>query len=444
MKESTLKTAILKIPQHFFCKASFGVLMAYILCLPLSMTCWLAFAIDIHDFCLITIGAAAELLAALYLLYEILGGKFSGVKELFKFEIWDLFFLALLIWSAISTLLAEDKDLALMGTGYRSEGFTTYLIYASIYLCSKLLPWEKMKKLMTAYGISFSLLSVMTVVQINPRLQSALGTIGDNFSKLEIRCMRFAAIFDNTNHYGYVLTMAILCLAGLFLVSGGYKKYIYLALFCFNLWALIINDTFGCYLASMIGLIFLVILFAVRNKQSVGSGIILLVLFAVTSIVTSVTNDGILWVNFSVFFTETKVGNDLFQNNKAGSGRMGLWKQALKYIKERPVFGHGPEGLYYKYIEDGFSNDRPHNEYLQYAAFIGIPSLVFYLGALISMLVYCLKNLKSLLSELVIIGGIIFAYCASAFFGNTMHYTSIYFFMYIGLLSTCRSKYGKA
>lgn len=31
-------------------------------------------------------------------------------------------------------------------------------------------------------------------------------------------------------------------------------------------------DTFGCYLISMIGLIFLVILCAVRNKQSVGSG----------------------------------------------------------------------------------------------------------------------------------------------------------------------------
>lgn len=441
MKESTLKTAILKIPQHFFGNAAFIVLMAYILCLPLSMFCWLSFALDVHDFCLITLGAVVELLAALYLMFEILGGEISCMKDVLKFKTWDLFFLVLLIWSGISALLAEDKELALMGTGYRVEGFTTYLIYAGIYLCSKLIPRDKMKKLIVTYGISLSWLSVMTVVQINPHIQSALGTIGKNIARLEIRCMKYAAIFNNTNHYGYVLTMTILGLAGLFMISKGYKKYIYLTLTCFNVWALIINDTFGCYLASMIGLIFLVILFAVRNKQSVGSGLLLLALFAVTSIVTSVTNDGILWANFAVLFTETS--NNLVENNSAGSGRMGLWKQAIKYIKERPVFGHGPEGLYYKYIEDGFSNDRPHNEYLQYAAFTGIPSLVFYLGALISMLVYCLKNLKNLLPELVVIGGIIFAYCASAFFGNTMYYTSVYFFMFIGLLSTCHRCFDK-
>ena len=444
MKDSTLKNIILNIPESFFPKASFVILMTFSLILPVSMICLVISAFNPQGFFITTLGALAELLIALYLLRGFLSGQISCIKDLLKCNTWDLFFLALLIWSGISTLLAEDKELALMGTGYREEGYTTYFIYASIYMCSKLIPRGKTTlKLISTYGISISLLSLMTVVQINPHLQSALGVIGDNFDKFQVQCMRYSAIFHQINHYGYVLTLAILCLAGLFLISDGIKKYLYLLLFCFNIWALIINDTFGCFLASGIGLVFLVTLFMIRNRQSAKQALVLIVLFIITSVVTSMTNDGILLANFTRLGREIKPGNHLFQNGSAGTGRMTLWKKAIQYIGEKPVFGHGPEGLYYKYMADGIGTDRPHNEYLQYAAFTGIPSLLFYLGALISMLVYCLKNLKNLLPELVVIGGIVFAYCVSAFFGNTMYYTSVYFFMFIGLLSTCHRCFDK-
>ena len=407
--------------------------------MPVSMICLVTTVFHLQGFFITTLGAMAELLIALYLMRALLSGKISNIKDLFKLKVWDLCFLALLLWSGISTLLAEDKELAWMGTGYRVEGYTTYFIYASLYICGKLIPRGKeTMKLIKAYSISISLLSLMTVVQANPGLQSALGTIGENFDILEIQCMRYSAIFSQINHYGYALTMALLCLAGLFFVTNDWKKYFYLSLFCFNLWALIINDTFGCYLASGIGLIFLSILFIVRNKQATKPAFMLITAFIVTSIVTSATNDGILFANFSILGREIKPGNNLFQNGSAGTGRMTLWKKAIQYIGEKPIFGHGPEGLYHKYLADGVGTDRPHNEYLQYAAFTGIPSLLFYLGALITMLVYCLKNLKKLLPELVVIGGIVFAYCVSAFFGNTMYYTSIYFFTFIGLLSACK------
>ena len=439
MKESTLKNAILKIPEFFFPKASFVILMSFVLMMPVSMVSLVLTTFHPQGIFITTLGAMAELLIALYLAHELLAGKLVDIKDIFRFQIWDLCFLALLLWSGISTLLAEDKELALMGTGYRVEGYTTYFIYASLYICGKLLPKGKATlKLLSAYGISISLLSLMTVVQANPGLQAALGFVGENFDTLEIQCMRYSSIFCQINHYGYVLTMAILCLAGLFLLTSDWKKYLYLLLFCFNIWALIINDTFGCYLASGIGLIFLSALFIIRNKQCTKPVILLFTLFIAVSITTSLANDGILFANFSLLGREIKPGNNLFQNGRAGTGRMALWKKAIQYIGEKPIFGHGPEGLYYKYLADGLGTDRPHNEYLQYAAFTGIPSLLFYVSALISMLVYCLKNLKKLSPELVVIGGIVFAYCVSAFFGNTMYYTSIYFFTFIGLLSACK------
>ncbi len=438
MKDITLKNLILKIPETFFSKASFIILMAYCLSLPFTMLYMAFFRDNIQGFCILFIETLTQLLVSLFLMHIFLHGKISEIKDLFKFQIWDLLFLALLIWSGISTLLADDLELAIIGTGYRSEGFTMYITYASIYICCKLITKSTAPKtLISTYCISISLLSVMTLIQANPNIQSSLGIIGENLNGFVFSHMKYAAIYPNTNHYAYVLNMAILGLAGLYLISQGWKKYLYLTLFCFNIWALVLNNTFGCYLGSMFGLIFLVILFTIRNKQALKPSLLLVSLFIAISIATSVTNDGILFDNFINTFWELFGKDKLIDNDSAGSGRMGLWKQAFKYIAEKPIFGHGPEGLHYKYFEDGFDNDRPHNEYIQYAAFTGIPSLIFYLGALITILVYCLKNLKNISQEITVIGGIIFAYCVSAFFGNTMYNTSIYFFMFIGLLSKC-------
>ena len=316
--------------------------------MPVSMICLVTTVFHLQVFFITTLGAMAELLIALYLMRALLSGKISKIKDLFKLKVWDLCFLALLLWSGISTLLAEDKELAWMGTGYRVEGYTTYFIYASLYICGKLIPRGKeTMRLIKAYSVSISLLSLMTVVQANPGLQSALGPIGENFDILEIQCMRYSAIFSQINHYGYALTMALLCLAGLFFVTNDWKKYFYLSLFCFNLWALIINDTFGCYLASGIGLIFLSILFIVRNKQTSKPAFMLITAFIVTSIVTSATNDGILFANFSILGREIKPGNNLFQNGRAGTGRMALWKKAIQYIGEKPIHRNVFQSLFH-------------------------------------------------------------------------------------------------
>ena len=438
MKDSSLRNLILKIPEDFFSKTSFIILIAFSLSLPFTMLYMAFFWDNMQGYSIVTCGTAAQLLIGLYLIYKLLQVNTPKLRNLLNFRLWDLLFLALLIWSGISAFLAEDYELAMMGTGYRQEGFTMYLTYASIYICSKLIKNERQQKiLITTYGVSISLLSIMTFIQANPAILNALGTIGKNIQGQGFNCMKYAAIYPNINHYGYVLNMGIVALAGLSYISKGWQKWVCLVLFCFNTWALVINNTFGCYLAAFAGLVFLAILFAIRNKDCLKHFSLLIVLFIAISIATSATNDGLLFSNFSILGGELDGDEELFENDSAGSGRMGLWKQAIKYIGEKPIFGHGPEGLHYKYIEDGFNNDRPHNEYIQYAAFTGIPSLLLYLGALITMLVYCLKNLKELSSETVVIGGIIFAYCVSAFFGNTMYNTSIYFFMFIGFLSCC-------
>jgi O-antigen ligase len=80
---------------------------------------------------------------------------------------------------------------------------------------------------------------------------------------------------------------------------------------------------------------------------------------------------------------------------------MRLWKACLKMIPESPILGYGPEQLNEKYSGElggvlAGGTDRPENEYIQYMVFMGIPGLVMYMGALISMMICQLKKIKKM------------------------------------------------
>jgi O-antigen ligase len=77
--------------------------------------------------------------------------------------------------------------------------------------------------------------------------------------------------------------------------------------------------------------------------------------------------------------------------------------------------------------------DRPENEYIQYMVFMGIPGLVMYMGALISMMICQLKKIKKMELITIASAGCALAYAAGACFGNSMYYTTPYFYMFLGM-----------
>lgn len=113
--------------------------------------------------------------------------------------------------------------------------------------------------------------------------------------------------------------------------------------------------------------------------------------------------------------------------------------------------GYGPEGLTGKFTEqtthpDGCGHDhtsgidRPQNEYLQHAAFMGIPALLFYLAAMITMFIYRIKNIHNASADVLIAFCAVAAYLISAFFGNTVYYTAPFFFMLLGMAANTADK----
>lgn len=346
---------------------------------------------------------------ALLILYK------SIKKKEFKPKKWDIFFILLLVWGLFSVIFAEDKELAIMGS-HRIDGYFSYLIYASVYIGARTLKSDK----------------------IRLRLIRALSIVATGLCMDFVFCGSITSIFFNQNHFAYLLTLSSMLLAGLFIYERKIPvKLIYILMFGINVYTLIHVDTFGSYLAVLFGMVFAMILMCISKKEKpvLLCTLIALLLFVAISVgVDSKTH--ILRKNFAVLGSDVeKIATNAPDVDEAGSLRIMLWKHSFKYIKERPIFGYGPEGTYYSFIEDGMGYDRPHNEYIQCALFMGIPAAIFYIAGLVSLFVYSIKNRKKLPDYAIISGIAVFAYCISAFFGNSMFYTTPYFFMMLGMLS---------
>ena len=83
-----------------------------------------------------------------------------------------------------------------------------------------------------------------------------------------------------------------------------------------------------------------------------------------------------------------------------GSYRLGVWRHTLSMARENLLFGTGPDTFLYT-LRDHLRQagetlpetfDNPHNEYLAILSNNGLPALLFYLGAMGSLLVSCLRR----------------------------------------------------
>ena len=335
-----------------------------------------------------------------YFIGMILTRSNDWKNELFEFikrEPWNVFFLMLFVWIIICTMHSADKYTSIFGTEYRYEGLVTYCCYAAVYMCAHIVKEAKYRKcIFNTYAVTAVILGICLLLQDNHLLYMHKIFVYDR-----------ATVFSQFNHFGYYLNMSILVMTGLFLTSDIKKNEImYAAGIAFQLFCLLVNNTFGAYLGSMFGVIAVCIMYAVRTNN-------------IKKILVPIISDA-----------EDADG--------AGTGRMRLWKACLKMIPESPILGYGPEQLNEKYAGElggvlAGGTDRPENEYIQYMVFMGIPGFVMYMGALISMMICQLKKIKKMELITIASAGCALAYAAGACFGNSMYYTTPYFYMFLGM-----------
>ena len=359
-----------------------------------------------------------------------------------------LFFTALCLWMLISTVVNGFTQNALKGGEYRNESLFLFLSYFLIYyFCSSVIKKEKFKKA-PVYIILTSSWAAGILSLVHRYIRPLV-------SMEEIASGRVSFVFHQFNHYGYFITLAIALSAAVFVMCKDVKQKAFAGLtFCFNSVVLTINGTFGCFIAVCTALVFLIVVDGILEKRFSVTSLAPLVLFLIISYITGrffnsfFTDLAGLLEDVKMIFGKSNaeihsgalIGSDSAQNVRtagdAGTGRWSLWTSTVQYIKERPLFGWGIEGIGKRLEEETDYSDRPHNEYLQYAAFFGIPAAALYVSGVLSVYIKALRRRANLdrTSAACLVAA--FGYLVSAFFGNTMYYTAPFFFILLGIGSS--------
>jgi hypothetical protein len=289
------------------------------------------------------IGICADIICVLYLLNRITHEKSGFPIRIWKYQRWNVFLLAMLVWGGITVCLSDIKYITMFGTSYRLDGYLSYCIYAGFFGCAMILSnKDKLLKVLKCFVSVSVVLGITSLIAMIPFFSHT-----PNIYCISLRYMRGTSIFYNINHYGYYLVMAIICAMGLFIYEKSIiKSAAWLTAALFNIWVLIDNNTFGCYIAVFAGLVafaFIFIAYEKSKKFNIKTIIPIISFVLLSACLLSFYNIG------NNFFTLnediSKFADEDEDTSTTGSGRWTLWVQTAELIKNRPVFGYGPEGL---------------------------------------------------------------------------------------------------
>ena len=373
---------------------------------------------------------------ALFLLFRKRKGLFNHAM-LYQ-NPWLYLLLALLIWTVVSTLLSDNFSKAFWGERYRFTGLGSYFIFAGVFVCAMMINNDGLsRRLIRIFCSVLAYLSILVIIQVH----------ADTFLNVSLT-PDLASVFGQHNHFAYLLCMGIIGFAALFLLddtTGKLMKTAYLAGEAVLVYTIILNTTFGSYLAALLSLPVLYIFYFRSGREFKFSVLLPVATFLIISIIGYVgliPAEEPLAERVSLFASEVQdvsTGSD--NAIHVGKGRGVLWQQTVQRALERPLFGYGPDGFYGENAiisHDGHTHDSPHNEFLQLAGYTGIPSLIFYLAALILLAIHHWNRLKELDSMVIVASAMVVTYLFSSFFGNPIFYTAPYFWMFLGLIAVTK------
>lgn len=381
------------------------------------------------------------------LIYFIVNIKNIKIKD--KSNIPYILLILFMLWSFITCFYADNPYQAFNGTAYRQEGFYMYLAYSG-FLISAIIS-QKENNIIYKYLIfTATIISLANLYTIY--YDKYIFTSGYTNS----------AIFYNPNHFGYFLVIPLIFSINYFITEKKwYFKILYLIAYIPILSMLIQTNTTGAYLASIVSILFIIIYYAIIKHKWISTALITAI-FIVISLNTNIGNkpdknifkevtstyeqaSSIVTQDKDIIVSMLKPSVDEETTNKTetqkreewkvlnyGNGRLKLWINSINLIKEKPILGYGIENISNSQLGGG--GGRPHNLILQLCLFVGIPGAILYLTAMAILILRKLIILSKLEPDVFISLSACIGYLISAMFGNSMFYTSPYFFIALGNL----------
>lgn len=360
----------------------------------------------------------------------------SSLKKIIEDHIPHMLFLIMSVLVLVSTFINGFTVEAMSGDHYRNESSFAFISYFLCFFgCASAIRFERTKKiLLNSFLISGSFTSITALLDLS-------GIISIWHFHVDQKPDTLTSVFYHYNHFGYFLAIAVtisfaLCLSEKKVIP----RILYFLSLALHTVTLIINNTRGCYLACLGAMIVTFIVFAKTGKIKLKTFLPALAVLIVAVVTGFLADPGnlrrfmILFRDVSDISSSAVSGNAGEISGNAGSGRMLLWRLTCGAIVQKPVFGWGTDGIRVMLALNSIDgNNRPHNEFLQYAAFYGIPAALIYVSALVSIYFRACRRLSKLPAVAVaaLLAGV--AYLISSCFGNTMFYTAPFLFILLGL-----------
>lgn len=372
---------------------------------------------------------------AIFLLLILFQNR-KAINNLIQYDSINLTLLIYFVLLIISLFFALDLELAIYGSPFREEGLSTIMIYFLLFLASRTIEIPS-NKFNLGIEISAMILSVYGIMQFY-----GFDPFPRDFIRLEWK--NAFSTFGNPNFFGTYLVLVIPIILHSFIAK---KKNVSGFIYSIIFYALLCTRTRGAWVGATIAIItYLVIyrLFSIINKQDMRRILfILLITFIIILIFNILSNDVFIYEFISIFKDIAKtIKND--GSEKAGSGRIFIWKKVIELIKDRPLTGYGIENLCEPFVtrfkEEMISVfgyvlyvDKAHNEYLHIAVTTGIPSLIVYLLFIIQILCSGSKKLQKNEIYFPFFASVL-GYLAQAFFNISVVSVAYIFWVFLGII----------
>lgn len=372
---------------------------------------------------------ACSLIFLLYIIMIVrlhkLGAK---LQDIFKSNPVFIIFSLMVIWM-VGSQFYNGADYAFSSFAVDALGETfgmelSYIIF--VLFGATQIKIEKHKKILLRIEVVASMILVVAAFILwHTQTESNLFIDWDE---------RFSSIFSNRNYYGYYLSISVPVAGASFVYEKGIKwKVISGISFIANTVALSLADTMGAWIGAAIAVLFIVVAHFIIEKKINIHALILIPVFCLCMFIPGHIT-GIFESNFSSLSSDVvniMTGDEAAEH--AGSGRWALWKDSLNLINENKIYGVGFEGLMFLEGEELPTNVRPHNEFMQYAMFHGIPTALLYFIGCLGIFIRALKKRKIMNgSTLVALSGAL-GYLVSSFFGLTVFSTAYFLFIFLGM-----------
>ncbi|MBN1319920.1 MAG: O-antigen ligase family protein [Thermoleophilia bacterium] len=292
--------------------------------------------------------------------------------------------LALVVWVAIATATSVHWPTALLGKPNRHEGLVTFIDYGVIYFLFLQFAdhASRLRRLAGSLFWSSVLVSIFGIVQ-------HLGVTFAGWQPVGFEASRAFSTFGNPDFLGGFLIFSVAVALGLAVLEQRIVwRLVYWVGFGLNGVALVVTFARGAWIGGFIALALLVVI-AWRRRVKMrrvdwlpaGASLAVGVAFAVRSLSSSSEA-----LNFG-----KRIASIFEFSSGSGYSRTEIWRAALSAIKDRPVFGSGPDTFrlvfhrfktpeYVRFKGGTSGADNAHDYYLQLAAGSGIPGAVLFCG----------------------------------------------------------------